>query len=497
MKRQQNAELLSMVGLGTNGGQARADGSTLERGIHLRWQIDDRLGFPSGGFDIYRREQDLTPYACCSQVTVTPAGSIRLTPATPGMTCTLADFSSSGAASPAVACGSALGAFFSASQAVTIEFAEPVRSVSLTLDAATPPTPHAAAFWRSGQDLVQVAAQDAVTGSSGEWTLAIYADQIDRLVLSGTDLLICTLCSVRTFDGYDLGWGALPLNGTLPIYLPITNPEWFSPHAHTPDDQAEAEARLPLNLPTDTFAAYASGFADELHTILYDLVGTQPQYLHKLSEIADDNPATLQWPGLDLLLLAALDPNLARILGQYWLDLPPKANKYYDYRVVAHYGQYEAPGRSFHFNALDEGTYYGTILILDGVTYTSANPLTIASTTWDGSSWNALSLTADIPNAPLTVQLPPGLGHILLRAVPQADLTVRCYAGVNLVTEQMVSAGEVTFSFTSEQDITALTLEFCGRVRAPRDQRPAQPGISPGPGIRQFPPPYRASSRGG
>jgi hypothetical protein len=120
------------------------------RGIHLCWQIDDRLGLSSGGFDIYRREENLTPYTCCSQVTVAAGGSILLMPSTPGMTCTRADFSASGTASPAEACGSASGVFFSGSQTVTIEFGEPVRYVALTLDAATPPTPHADANWRAG-----------------------------------------------------------------------------------------------------------------------------------------------------------------------------------------------------------------------------------------------------------------------------------------------------------------------------------------------------------
>ena len=33
----QNPDLLSMIGLGTDGGQPRADGSSMERGVHLRW----------------------------------------------------------------------------------------------------------------------------------------------------------------------------------------------------------------------------------------------------------------------------------------------------------------------------------------------------------------------------------------------------------------------------------------------------------------------------
>jgi hypothetical protein len=43
LKRRQNPELLSMIGLGASGGQLRADGSNMERGIHLRWQMGEEI----------------------------------------------------------------------------------------------------------------------------------------------------------------------------------------------------------------------------------------------------------------------------------------------------------------------------------------------------------------------------------------------------------------------------------------------------------------------
>ena len=57
MNRYQNASLLGVIARGSSGGQARADGSSLEAGVHLRWQIEPALGFPKGGFDIYRRRR--------------------------------------------------------------------------------------------------------------------------------------------------------------------------------------------------------------------------------------------------------------------------------------------------------------------------------------------------------------------------------------------------------------------------------------------------------
>src|SRR6185295_2571346 len=110
------------------------------------------------------------------------------------------------------------------------------------------------------------------------------------------------------------------------------------------DDQAEAEARLPSGLSSGTRAKYADGFRDELHQILYDLVGTDPQRLYRLKHTDERSTASLEWPGTSLLHMLALDPNLARVLGLYWRDVPPQRDFFYDYRVVAHYGDVLFPG---------------------------------------------------------------------------------------------------------------------------------------------------------
>ena len=62
MKRHQNPELLSMVGLGTDGGQLLADGSRMPAGIHLRWQLGEAIDYPPFGFDLYRRPQLLDKF---------------------------------------------------------------------------------------------------------------------------------------------------------------------------------------------------------------------------------------------------------------------------------------------------------------------------------------------------------------------------------------------------------------------------------------------------
>ncbi|MEO8397833.1 MAG: hypothetical protein ABI700_32875 [Chloroflexota bacterium] len=56
MARWQEPEWLSLVALGSDCGQDLADGSQMSAGIHRRWDFDNELDFPRGGFDIFRRE---------------------------------------------------------------------------------------------------------------------------------------------------------------------------------------------------------------------------------------------------------------------------------------------------------------------------------------------------------------------------------------------------------------------------------------------------------
>ncbi len=46
----------AVIALGTNGGQALADGDSLAQGVHLLWTLRPDLGFPVEGYDVWRRE---------------------------------------------------------------------------------------------------------------------------------------------------------------------------------------------------------------------------------------------------------------------------------------------------------------------------------------------------------------------------------------------------------------------------------------------------------
>jgi hypothetical protein len=52
--------------------------------------------------------------------------------------------------------------------------------------------------------------------------VTLFTDEMDAVVLSGTDMIICDLRVVLLKEGYSDNWGT-PINAPLPIYLPITN----------------------------------------------------------------------------------------------------------------------------------------------------------------------------------------------------------------------------------------------------------------------------------
>lgn len=463
LKRLQNPNLLSMIGLGTAGGQPRADGSQLERGIHLRWQIGDDIGFPRSGFNLYRREQNLDLFLKCGGFLRQDNGNIRWIPTSPAAS-QLIDVIPSGESRAVRGCGEAQPSsiLLPGQQTLRIEVREPARHIYIKLDGRTPPTPVAEAFWRTPAGDVTVDREEAQRGTGNEWEIRLFADQIDYVIVYGRDMILCQVCVLLVMDGYDVGWSQIPLNGLIPIYLPITHPDWWSPHAHSPDDQAEAESRLPAGLSADKRQPYTDGFAEELHGILYDLVGTQPQALYTIVETDEDSGATVDWPGLDLIQLMALDPNLARILGLYWHDRPPDANRYYDYRLVAYYGDTPGPGYRTDYSDLEAGARYGSVLQHDGLTYVSPNPIDVVRAEWDGSEMNALFIGAAIPNAPLSIAFSDRATSVTLYVLAQTDGTVKAYHENQLIITRTIYAGEKTVLVQNLDGLDTLIIEGVG-----------------------------------
>jgi len=464
----QIGNLLNMVARGTPGGSRRADGSEIERGVHLRWQVAPELGFPSGGFDIYRRVENNGHYWRCGAFRQADVVGAAWLPhdddhLRPGVTLKFP-----GKVVIAAGCrpGATNAASFPGEREVRLNFEQPVRVVRIVFHGNTAGNPTAEAYSLSSEGPVLLARQRA-RKRGGQRILTLHANPTDYVVLRGTDMVLCELCFVLLREGRDRFWPDTPLNGNTPIYLPITHPVWDSPHRHTPDDQAEARSRLPAGLLQETRTAYVAGFRDDLHAILYDLVGTDPQRLYRLRNADQRSAATLDWPGMNLVQLLALDPNLARVLGLYWHDEPPSADAYFDYRVIAHYGDASYPGLGIDFARLEPGRRFGPTLEHAGLTFVSPNPVEVSSAIWAGSQHSGLHFGRELAAAPIAITLPERTGpprSVTLHLVTEAAISASAYLGPTRMASLIKTAGEVTMLFEHPSGIDTILLFPLGDV---------------------------------
>jgi len=462
----QNGELLGMTGRGSRDNPSRVDGSTLEPGIHLRWQMNPHLGFPSGGFDIYRRNENYRKYLRCGSFFEKDLGGVSWSPfSDEHANQAYPSIESTGKVRVVAACQSnqKVSAAFPGSQKIRIKFSEPVRHVRILFDIQTEPNPVAEAYWESSSGDVLIASKRAVRLGNFRY-ISLFGDHIDYLTLTGEDMVICVLCFVTVMDGRNEDWEKVPLNGKDPIYLPITHPAWHSPHPHAPDDDAEAGSRLPINLPVEKAKAYQSGFTDDLHDILYSLVGTEEHRLYRIKEEDTESGSTLDWPGMTLLQLMALDPNMARILGLYWHDIPPSLNAFYDYRVVGHYENKLLPGTLIQYNHLDTNLSYGLYLQDQDVSYTSPNRIEAVRGTWDGSEQTGLLFTNSILFAPISIRLPKKYASITLKISSSEGFTIKVFENAIYANTINRVAGDHTIHFANSKNMNVINIYPLGEL---------------------------------
>lgn len=459
MNPYQADHLLTMTSRGSTGGEPRVDGSDLEPGIHLRWQMAPELGFPPGGFDLYRRRENNGHYWHCGSFREADVVGVAWVPddddpVEPGVA-----FAFSGEVRIGHGCGGhdRAAARFPGDREVRLSFGATVRIVRITFDADTPANPTGEAIRDTSSGPVTVARESAIKRGKVR-VLTVHADGFDHLILRGRNMVLCELCFVLLREGKDMFWPPSPLNGDTPIYLPITHPIWGSPHNHPGDDQAEAESRLPAGLPAERRQTYADGFRDDLHGLLYDLVGTDPQRLHRVQHTDAESAASLDWPGMSLTQLMALDPNLARELGLYWHDEPPSPSAFYDYRVVAHYADTPYPGRRITFADLTPGRRIGTTLDRRGLQIASPNPLRGARIDWAGSEQPALHVSRDIPAGPIAITLANAVPSVSVHLVAAGALTAKACHGTAVVGLQVRPPGELTLQFENVAGIDQILL---------------------------------------
>jgi hypothetical protein len=345
--------VLGLQGGVANGSEATFDGQPMEKGVHLRWSFLAALGFPPGGFWLCRR--------------AAKEGEKRVPP--PPLVA--GECGTSAAGIPTSVADAASGNEW---QSV---LAAPCQSVTVAGCAAPGCDEVVIETFRCNADgKMTVSSRRAVPVEQGAFRITVQASEIScvRVVGAGSiDECGCgTIEPPKDCGGGgggqgggnppctgDPGWGPPNDNGWqcwgVPFTLPVTVQQWPARYFGAPDptttaapavekaDIKEALRRLgALKLEANLTPPQQNVELARLRAELVRLVQGFPSTL--LNEVPLlSSPAGANAPNLNInlmqeLLLLALDPYFARVLGLYFVDEQAAPGVPYDYSITGYYG---------------------------------------------------------------------------------------------------------------------------------------------------------------
>lgn len=317
-------------------------------GVHVRWALARGRGFPWGGFHLLRRPHVRREPVCLrrhlSETGRTPGPLGTTVLPVPGLGVLVGDHGlhlkeDQGRLVVVLEDGARLR--------LQLPPGEPAHLATVHLLPSEPGTVRATA--RSFD--VPVAAED-LTGQPGQALTAELAfDAITAvdLELEGGPAVLADLCVFPVTDGAEEDWEPVP-GVPQPLCLPVAEPA-AHPTYPTPDGASNvAEAR---EVALGRVAGDGTGPSDpaavdfdELHEQLTVLVARPPQEQGPMASLVErviDASASeqagmdvaMQQRALDLVLLAAIDPTAAQMVGLYWVDQRVAPRAAYDYLVIA------------------------------------------------------------------------------------------------------------------------------------------------------------------
>lgn len=363
----------ALAALGTDGGQPCANGDLLGLGVHLLWSIRPQLGFPQGGYDVWRRRHRQPEWSCFNfedALDPMPTSNewrwlgYRLE-ASPGEI-VLDEF----------ACGKLPGLHLPGSRTLMVWAA--AQSIGLRASGSGAP-PLVDVFVADGDGIALAAQERARAADSNSWTLDLWVDGIVAVRFAAEDLRLCGLCfGLPVVDG---GWERLNAE---PILLPVVAPGSANEAAniHSPlETQAIAADRLSRTLAPPVRHRLATGFAGDLRELTESLLrdggdATLPEQADISSSAR--TPPTLGLRSATLVALSAVDPDVSRMLGLYWHDTVDTAGPW-DYRVVAHHGAIRYPGRTVGFADLAPGALATPTLEREGLSFVGNEGLEVVT----------------------------------------------------------------------------------------------------------------------
>lgn len=348
---------LSMIAHGTDG----RDG--IEAGVHLRWQFDPKLGFPPSGFYLFRRPTcSIKPI--CLDFDKIYESTIKLPydhyiEGEADRTYKIPLTSSSEGKVNLIKKKLEEESVRLLNIKKSIEFHLPDNAQQVHISAYSKPQGYAEITAKVGD--LEVEKQSTLV--EGLQTIVLSAPNVDSISVSGKNIMISKICfhvceeCEKEWEGPingKCGFG-LPVNVTFgenskPVLTHLTHHVGVPTHGWTVpriDEERDPEWSVAAcRIPKDKWYQYREPF-DDLRNILRIMVERAKEapmgwkklsYKSKTMQLETGEPSPeLRISTMDLILLASVDPYIARMLGLYWVDTYAKDGEVYDYKIVGYW----------------------------------------------------------------------------------------------------------------------------------------------------------------
>ncbi|HEY3384744.1 MAG TPA: hypothetical protein VGK32_23530 [Vicinamibacterales bacterium] len=325
----------------------------LPDGIHLRWSFDRTAGFPWYGYYLFRRSHN----AADRQARHPALESLAIQPGATNVVTSDGEFSSDSSLAvvnyTAPGVPAARGLDLSGRTYLRFAPSELVSRVVVRVGLRTtiaPPSAIVLSAWAQDPSKggIPIVTANSAGPANSVVEASVEADGIVAIQITTGDGVLVQLSFVPMSDGALVGWKEVP-GISYPFTLPLSHPDYPASPGPVNLSAAEAQglARVEYGLPT----AWAGTRFQDLHTQLVTLVQggpTGPSMASKSVSILTPpaQPAVPTYYPLDLVLVGALNPALAQIVGVYWIDQakasgqdPMFATTVYDYMLVAAHQQ--------------------------------------------------------------------------------------------------------------------------------------------------------------
>lgn len=321
----------------------------LSDGIHLRYQSQRQLGFPWYGYYILRRLSGPTTQPACfsgfpspaPDATPSPAWQLRMGTFSSELNLVFTDdFAPTGKRELSLKNRRSLRFDMPPGQiarriSLKIGFLASDSSPAATFAALARPSVHVAGYSDSQLIVEKTAAGDPKSVVD----VILEGDRLTSVVIDGANAALVDLCTETISQDIGLGWAVI----AGPIGLPVNHPKYPLSNAAP---EIEIQKRIKYGSPAD----WSSGGPPDaqqrlagLNSLLTQLVQNGPPQ----SMAGVSGPITtvesgsgaqgpkMQQSPLDLLLVGAMNPATAQVLGLYYVDDSAQPNTAYDYMVVA------------------------------------------------------------------------------------------------------------------------------------------------------------------